>query len=69
MWKIGGTDTILGPQDKGVLALVPGQASPGRVRAVDTMDEANLGGSTYYEQANERRADWSESESGTAAAA
>ena len=34
-----------------------------------TMDEANLGGSTDYEQANERRADWSESESGTAAAA
>ena len=24
-----------------------------------TMDEANLGGSTDYEQANERRADWS----------
>ena len=38
-------------------------------RDPSTMDEANLGGSTDYEQANERRADWSESESGTAAAA
>ena len=30
-----------------------------------TMDEANLGGSTDYEQANERQADWSESERST----